>query len=209
MWPFPSVAAGWSHVQRCLTTFCVCMPACACVCTVCDEGVYVQSYYSFSVAQLQQPGFSAVSTPTHARNQPAATDFLDIGNFARERVHLTSVGADNKFALNSSAFMARGYSLWRVLRRMEMENVDTAYLGWISYAMHIESRQATLAAMTTNAPITSVLAPTHPPTVLSQVCFTHVMHWLHLVALFPSQHHVLSSVAVSRGLTCMHTMHVA
>lgn len=147
--------------------------ACGRVCPVCDRGVPVQSYYPFAVAQLQQPGFSAVSTPTHTRNQPAATDFLDIGNFARERVHLTAVGADGKFALNSSAFMARGYSLWRVLRRMEMENVDTAYLGWISYAMHIESRQATLAAMTTNAPITSILAPTHPPTVLSQVRSMH------------------------------------
>lgn len=130
----------------------------------------MQNYYTFAIGQLQQPGFAAVSTPTQTRNQPAATDFLDIGNYAREQVHLTSVGADGKYALNSSAFMARGYSLWRVLRRMEMENVDTAYLGWISYAMHIESRQASLAAMTTHAPITSVLAPTHPPTVLSQVC---------------------------------------
>lgn len=130
----------------------------------------LQNYYPFAVAQLQQPGFAAVSTPTHTRNQPAGTDFLDIGNFARERVNLTTIGADGKYALNSTAFMSRGYSLWRVLRRMEMENVDTAYLGWISYAMHIESRQASLAAMTAHAPVTSVLAPTHPPTVLSQVC---------------------------------------
>ena len=84
-------------------------------------------------------------------------------------MYLTGLGGDDKFAINSHAFMARGYSLWRTLRRMEMENVDSQHLGWITYVMHIEARQATLAASSTHAPITSVLVPTHSPTVLSTV----------------------------------------
>lgn len=129
----------------------------------------MQHYYTWSSAYIQQPGFACVSTPTRARNQPAATDFLDIGQYTRENVYLTGLGGDDKFAINSHAFMARGYSLWRTLRRMEMENVDSQHLGWITYVMHIEAKQATLAASSTNAPITSVLVPTHSPTVLSQV----------------------------------------
>lgn len=129
----------------------------------------MQNYYPWSTSYIQQPGFACVSTPTRARNQPAATDFLDIGQYQRENVYLTGLGGDDKFAINSHAFMARGYSLWRTLRRMEMENVDSQHLGWITYVMHIEARQATLAASSTHAPITSVLVPTHSPTVLSTV----------------------------------------
>lgn len=131
--------------------------------------LFVQKYYPWTTSYIQQPGFACVSTPTRARNQPAVTDFLDIGQYTRENVYLTGLGGDDKFAINSQSFMARGYSLWRVLRRMEMENVDSQHLGWMTYVMHIEARQATLAASSTHAPITSVLVPTHSPTVLSTV----------------------------------------
>ena len=118
---------------------------------------------------MQRPGFACVSTPTVARNRVAATDFVDVSCAAYERDALSSAAADGKFAVNSGCFAARGYSLWRVLRRMEMENVDTQNLAWLTYAMHIEARQATIATMTQHAPRTSVLAPTHGPTALSQV----------------------------------------
>jgi hypothetical protein len=129
----------------------------------------MQSYYPYVSGQLQRPGFAAVSTPTVTRNKLAATDFVDISAFTYERDTLSSVAADSKFVLNPSCFAIRGYTLWRMLRRMEMENVDTSNLLWATYAMHIESRQATIATMTQHAPITSVLAPSHGPTVLSNV----------------------------------------
>jgi hypothetical protein len=129
----------------------------------------MQNYYPWTTSYIQQPGFACVSTPTRARNQPAATDFLDIAGYSRENVYLAGLGGDDKFAINSQCFMARGYSLWRTLRRMEMENVDSQYLGWITYVMHVEARQATLSASSSHAPVTSVLAQTHSPTVLSTV----------------------------------------
>jgi hypothetical protein len=97
------------------------------------------------------------------------TDFLDITASATERTVLSCIGADDKFSTNNIAMAARGYSLWRVLRRMEMENVDTQNLTWLTYAMHIERGQATLSMISRYAPITSVLSHTHMPTVLSQV----------------------------------------
>ena len=50
-----------------------------------------------------------------------------------------------------------------------MENVDTQSLLWLTYAMHLERRQATLSTMTRHAPVTSILASTHCPTKLSNV----------------------------------------
>lgn len=129
----------------------------------------MQNYYTYVIDLMQRPGFACVSTPTVARNKLAATDFVDVSCAAYERDTLSAVAADEKFAINAGCFAARGYSLWRVLRRMEMENVDTQNLLWLTYAMHIEARQATVATMTQHAPRTSVLAPTHGPTVLSQV----------------------------------------
>ena len=129
----------------------------------------MQHYYAFVTDHLQRPGIACVSTPTAPRNKCAATDFLDAAATAYERNTLAPAAADDKFVVNPQALCMRGYSLWRVLRRMEMENVDTANLMWLAYAMHVESRQASLAMATRNAPLTSILAPTHSPTILSSV----------------------------------------
>lgn len=129
----------------------------------------MQNYYPYVTGHLQRPGFAAISTPTVSRNKLAATDFIDSSAFTYERDTLSSVAAEGKFVLNPSCFAIRGYSLWRMLRRLEMENVDTSNLLWATYAVHIESRQASIATMTQHAPITSVLVPSHGPTVLSNV----------------------------------------
>lgn len=152
--------------------------------------------------------------------------------------------------------MARGYSLWRVLRSMEIENVDThnlecvsilllltvivlyVWLGdvrcpsgcacccvcfttvitvgiescrWVTYAMHIASRQATMSTMTAYSPVTSMLAPTHPPTVLSQArllspAFIGVGHCVS--SLHSSESEVVSLWRGTQLSKCRHCLQV-
>lgn len=126
-----------------------------------------EHYYSYATTALQRAGVAVVNTPTYARNRPTTGDFLDVAGQLDERVFLPGALADHKCAIGVRAFMARGYSLVRMLRRMELENVDSNSLDWAMYCMHTEARQATLALYVPNAPVTSVLAHTHSATIIS------------------------------------------
>ena len=69
------------------------------------------------------------------------------------------------------ALAVRGYTLWRLLRRLELENVDSPSLAWLAYALHAAPRQAGASAMCggREGPVTSVLPPRHARTSLTAV----------------------------------------
>lgn len=96
----------------------------AAVCVMDGSSVVdTEQYYDYATANVQRFGVAVVNTPTSVRNHARTGDFLDICGRENEFIRVPGALAEHKCGMLDKAFMARGYSLYRMLRRMEVRYV--------------------------------------------------------------------------------------